>query len=283
MVTHAKAGRANKPVVFTDLDGTLLDHETYSFKEALPALRLLRQRDIPLVVCSSKTRAEIEHLRGKLENTHPFTSENGGGVFVPSGYFDITPEKYGPGKYNVQQEGGYQVIRLGARYAALRKALEELRGEGFEVRGFGDMTAEEVSALTGLSRQEAVMAKERDFDEPFIYRGTELKPLIEAIEAKGFHYTKGRLLHILGDSSKGGAVDILIDLFRGKHGEIVTMALGDSPNDREMLERADYPVIVRKPDRSYDPGLDIPGVIKAEGIGPAGWNSAILKLLSSSI
>lgn len=267
-----------KIVVFTDLDGTLLDHETYSFEEALPALGLLRDRDIPLVVCSSKTRAEIEHLRRRLQNTHPFTSENGGGVFIPSGYFDIPPDSY-----NVEEEGGYQVIRLGARYADLRKALEELRGEGFDVRGFGDMTAEEVSALTGLSRQEAAMAKERDFDEPFVYKGAELKPFIEAIEAKGFHYTKGRLLHILGDSSKGGAVDILIDLYRRKHGEIVTIALGDSPNDREMLERADYAVIVRKPDGSCDPALDIRGVIRADGIGPAGWNKAILKLLSSSL
>jgi mannosyl-3-phosphoglycerate phosphatase len=269
-----KNAPGKKAIVFTDLDGTLLDHETYSFEEALPALALLRERDIPLVVCSSKTKTEIEHYRGKLANTHPFTSENGGGVFIPAGYFHIPP-----GKYSVEEEGGYSIIRLGARYADLRKAIEGLRREGFEVTGFGDMTAEEVSALTGLALQEAAMAKERNFDEPFIYKGTELKPLLDAIEAKGFRHTEGKLLHILGESSKGGAVDILVDLYREKHGDIVTIALGDSPNDREMLERADYPVVVQKPDGSYDPVLDIPGVIIAEGVGPAGWNKAIMRLL----
>jgi mannosyl-3-phosphoglycerate phosphatase len=69
-----------KLVIFSDLDGTLLDRDTYSFEPARPALRLIKERDIPLVLSSSKTRAEIELHRRRLENHHPFTSENGGGV-----------------------------------------------------------------------------------------------------------------------------------------------------------------------------------------------------------
>jgi mannosyl-3-phosphoglycerate phosphatase len=65
-------------LIFTDLDGTLLD-SSYSFNDALPALDLIRERAIPLIICSSKTRAEIEHYRKRLDNRHPFISENGGG------------------------------------------------------------------------------------------------------------------------------------------------------------------------------------------------------------
>jgi phosphoglycolate phosphatase-like HAD superfamily hydrolase len=36
------------PIVFSDLDGTLLDHETYLFDAAQPALNALKARDIPL-------------------------------------------------------------------------------------------------------------------------------------------------------------------------------------------------------------------------------------------
>jgi mannosyl-3-phosphoglycerate phosphatase len=36
-------------LVFKDLDGTLLDRETYSFQAAKPALERLRQLDVPLV------------------------------------------------------------------------------------------------------------------------------------------------------------------------------------------------------------------------------------------
>ncbi|MFQ5696467.1 MAG: mannosyl-3-phosphoglycerate phosphatase, partial [Terriglobia bacterium] len=46
-------------IVFTDLDATLLDHQTYSWAAAEPALRRLRLLGIPLVFCTSKTRAEV--------------------------------------------------------------------------------------------------------------------------------------------------------------------------------------------------------------------------------
>ena len=49
-------------IIFTDLDGTLLDFR-YSYKEAVPALNLIRKKNIPLIICSSKTRAEIEKCR----------------------------------------------------------------------------------------------------------------------------------------------------------------------------------------------------------------------------
>ncbi|MCG7852909.1 MAG: HAD hydrolase family protein, partial [Methanosarcinaceae archaeon] len=49
-----------KYVVFTDLDGTLIDHDTYSYKAARPALAALKKQGIPLIFCTSKTRAEIE-------------------------------------------------------------------------------------------------------------------------------------------------------------------------------------------------------------------------------
>jgi len=73
-------------VIFTDLDGTLLDHCTYSYKEAEKALESIRRKNIPLIVCSSKTREEIEIYRKKLLNNGPFISENGGAIFIPEQY-----------------------------------------------------------------------------------------------------------------------------------------------------------------------------------------------------
>ena len=70
-------------VIFTDLDGTLLDHETYGWKEAKPALNLCKALKVPLILVSSKTRAEMNLLRHELELTSPFISENGGGIFFP--------------------------------------------------------------------------------------------------------------------------------------------------------------------------------------------------------
>jgi mannosyl-3-phosphoglycerate phosphatase len=93
-------------LVFSDLDGTLLDHDTYSFEAALPAIRLLKEKKIPLIICTSKSSGEINRLRPLIGNIDPFISENGGGIFIPEGYF---PHRY---HYNSEIDGFY-VIELG--------------------------------------------------------------------------------------------------------------------------------------------------------------------------
>lgn len=266
-------------IIFTDLDGTLLD-SNYSFAAAAPALDLLRKNSVPLIFCSSKTRAEIEHCRKRLKNIHPFIPENGGGVFSPAGYFPLMVRGQG---FRVRHEEGYSVIKLGRDYSELRRALLELRSEGFEVTGFGDMSIKEVSALTGLKPVDAARSKERSFDEPFVFRGDTQDPerLRKRIEARGLSFTQGEFFHIMGNSDKGRAVEILAGLYRKKFGDIVTIALGDSVNDIEMLERADYAVVIKKPDGTYNPEVvrRVKGCIKSGGIGPAGWNRAVLKLV----
>ena len=265
-----------QPVIFTDLDGTLLDYSRYSYEDALPSLKMIRERDIPLVICSSKTRKEIEYYRKKLGNHHPFISENGGGIFIPKGYF---PFDVSHPRYAISPGRKYHVIRLGAKYEDLRNAVEELRSEGFQVCGFGDMSVEELVGRTNMSVLEAKMAKERDFDEPFLHTGPAYRfpRLLKAIHDRGFKLTQGRFYHILGNSNKGIAVSILIDLYRRKYPEcgILTIALGDSPNDLPMLQRVDRPILVQKIDGSYEPAIHIENLIRADGIGPAGWNSAV--------
>ena len=259
-----------KLVVFTDLDGTLLDADTYSCEPAWGALSLLERLGVPVVICSSKTAAEIAVWRRGLGNLHPFVSENGGGIFIPAGYFSRAI----PG---AKPSGDYSVIGLGAPYARLREAIAKLRAEGFDIKGFGDMTAGEVAELTGLGVEEAALARAREYDEPFVYGGGKesLTRLLEAIVRMGLKYTSGRLMHILGESDKGLAVRRLAEIYRGEHGDVITSAIGDSLNDAPMLAEADYPFLVRKPGGFHDPEIADSRVIKVEGIGPHGWSEAM--------
>lgn len=268
---------SRKLIIFTDLDGTLLD-ERYSFREALPALSLLRKKNVPLIICSSKTRAEIVSLRRKLSNRSPFVSENGGGIYIPRNYFK---QKIVISKLKMKRQKNYTLIELGTPYSDLRRVLLDLRSEGFDVTGFGDLTVKEVSVLTGLEPSAAQMAKQRDFDEVFVFRGNEtaLKKLKCRISEKGFNSTQGVFFHITGKNDKGKAVEILNGLYRKEFGRVFTAALGDSLNDREMLRAVDYPVAVRKSDGSYDKQLKIRGLTRSEGIGPEGWNRAVTRLL----
>jgi mannosyl-3-phosphoglycerate phosphatase len=265
-------------IVFTDLDGTLLD-ESYSFAAAQPALRKTAELDIPLVLCSSKTRKEIEHYRKKLGNSHPFISENGGGIFIPERYF---PDESVLETFSPITEKGYRIIRLGTPYNELRAVIAQLRAEGFALTGFGDLSLYQLVEQTGLPTDEALLCKERDFDEPFLFKGAdnEKEALFHSIQAKGLFTTQGVFFHLLGNNDKGKAVTILSEIYRARYGSIRTVALGDSPNDLPMLESVDFPVAVQRPDGRHHPSLSLPNLYKAEGIGPHGWNSAILDLLA---
>jgi len=257
-------------VVFTDIDGTLVD-ENYSYKGALPALELIKRKKIPLVFCTSKTRAEIEVYRDELGIKDPFISENGGAIFIPVGIFGKTVSK--------KITNGYEVIELGTPYAKLRETLKRVSNlTGCEITGFGDMSVEEISKDSGLDPKDAELAKRREYDEPFRIVGTEeqIGKALELIRAHNLNYTKGgRYYHILGDNDKGKAVRILTEIYRSKNPGIKTIGLGDSYNDIPMLENVDIPVLIKRPDNF----IKFRGAIRSTLIGPDGWSEILLKLI----
>ena len=141
-------------LVFTDLDGTLLDNK-YSFKKATSALKLLKQRKIPLIFCTSKTRAESELYQRKLHIREPFIAENGGAIFIPKDYFDF---KF---KYD-KKVGNHLAIESGASYAKLVKALKIVEKKtDSKIIGFNQMSTKELAKDCGLSLKEASLAKKR--------------------------------------------------------------------------------------------------------------------------
>jgi len=148
-------------IVFTDLDGSLLDGTTYSYEAATPALTALRELGIPLVLVSSKTRAEMEPLRQRLDLHDPFIVENGGAVFVPDGLFDFPLER-------MRTRSPYQVIELGLPYHMLRDVLKQIEhAVETPLQGFGDLSIEAIMRATGLPHADAILAKQREYDEPF--------------------------------------------------------------------------------------------------------------------
>lgn len=262
-------------IVLSDLDGTLLDHTTYAFDAARAALERLHDARVPLVLCTSKTRAEVEPIRAALRNAHPFIVENGGSVCVPIGYFPFEIE-------GAERRGDYAVIPLGDPYAELTRALASAsQASGAEVRGFADMTADEVAAETGLTLSEARLARQREFDEPFMVLESERAPeLFAAIEREGKRWTTGgRFHHITGANDKAAAVRLLVGLYRRQLGDdIRTVGLGDAPNDAEFLREVDVPILIASSRVDQLRAL-VPGGRVTTLEGPAGWNAAVLTLL----
>lgn len=262
-------------LVFTDLDGTLLDHETCSFEPALPAIKTLKEKNIPLVFCTSKTRAEIEEVRLQLHNTHPFISENGGAIFVPKNYF------FHKFKFT-REDSNYFIIELGTPYKKIREAFNQMRLLfPKKLKGFGDLSSKEVAHLCGFSLDQGKLAKKREYDEPFILENEATKEAIQEIAGRSnLNISRGgRFYHLIGQNDKGKAVLMLRDIYKVKSKNLKTIALGDSFNDLPMLKVVDFPILVKKPDGSYDPSVKLDNITLASGAGPTGWSDALLKLL----
>ncbi len=250
-------------VIFTDLDGTLLDHRTYGCEQALPALDRIRDLSVPLIFVSSKTAAELQKIREELNLTEPFISENGGGIHFPA-------QK--------------RIVALGRPYTELQAHLLEIGNAlNLTLRSIDEMSPPELAALTGLSEEGARLAQQRNFDVTFIVQGEfEVQTLEGEVEKRGLKLTRGsRFFHLTGENDKGRAVRNLVEFYkRGARKRIETIGLGDSENDRSMLEEVDIPVIIPNPDSQAPLHLDSPKVIIAPSPGPAGWNAIVLSLLA---
>ena len=269
-------------VVFTDLDGTLLDHVSYRWHSARVALEALRRRRVPLVLVTSKSRAEVAPLLRSLRRREPFVVENGGAVFLPRGYFPFRI----PGVSSAGR--GWLRVALGTPRARLLRALASAaKRSGICVRGFAQMSAREVAELTGLPLATARRAREREFDEPFVILdgGTgAARRLRREITREGLQMMRGsRFFHILGDNNKGDAVKKLLGFFGPFfNSRVRAVGLGDSPNDIPLLRAVDIPVLVARPGGRYDAETltAVPRARRAGGAGPAGWNRAVLRILS---
>lgn len=245
-------------LVFTDLDGTLLCHRTYRWDAARPALEALRHIGAGVVLASSKTAAEIISIRqGMGLEAWPAIVENGAGL-LPAGCRDLPP---------------------GTDYAALRRVLGEVRrGLRCHFRGFGDMDTAEIAAVTGLAPSAAAQAAQRAFSEPGMWSG-EAAARAEFIDHLARHGVSaregGRFLTLSFGVTKADRMAEIIARYRPHK----TLALGDAPNDVEMLEAAGHGVIVANPHRDPLPRLDGEAeghITRTTQAGPRGWNLAVL-------
>ncbi|MGD8738788.1 MAG: mannosyl-3-phosphoglycerate phosphatase [Desulfobacterales bacterium] len=269
-----------KPIIFTDLDGTLLTHDTYSFEPAREAIESLRLHEIPLIFCSAKTRMEQEVYREALGIQDPFVVENGGAVFIKNDYF---PFNF---KYH-RVVGPYKVIEFGKPYRFVTNSLLRVAQElGIELKRYGNMTSEEVAEYTGLDHDAARRAKHREYEETVITSldQGERRMLEARLKNYGLRLTDAARFSGVGQitSDKGRAVEVLADMYRRKYGDIQIYGLGDSHNDAPMLAAVDLPFLVEKQSGDWEQ-IDIPKIGRIEGIGPVGWARAVEKLLSGEL
>jgi len=271
----------NKPklIVFTDLDGTLLDHYTYLWDDALPALEKLFLFNIPVILCTSKTRDESIYFRGQIGLDYPFIVENGAAIFSPLGYFDQ--------QFSRTLNGGYEIKLFGVSYSELVEFLQICKRElNVQLAGFSELSSDEIQNLTRLPIHQAELARRREFNEPFYFLDEcsekKLPEMKSLAESRGLKITKGgRFYHTSGNHDKGLAVKTLVDFFnQDKQSKLISIGIGDSLNDLSMLQNVKIPCLVKNGHKQYNQEVTEQISLKLTGdVGPKGWNNIILELL----
>lgn len=263
-------------VIFSDLDGTLLDVGDHSFEVTGPLMERLARLNIPLIVATSKTLAEVRALVLPGPSL-PIILENGGLLAVPAGPF----ARFAGDRV----VDGDRLVFYSPSHAQILASLDVLREHGFVFDSFHDLGDIGVAERCGMPVDEARLARQRLCSEPILWRDTEARRLEfeRALVDHGLHIVEvDHVLHVLGvGADKGRAMRGLLGLYRLYDWPLAkSMALGDGPNDLPILRAADRPVVVRRADGTWMDAHGLSGAMHTNGIGAQGWCEAVEGLLA---
>jgi mannosyl-3-phosphoglycerate phosphatase len=270
-----KESEPSQILIFTDLDGTLLDLKSYSFQMATEALARVKETETPLIFCSSKTFAEQRYYQKEMAICAPFIVENGAAIFIPKGYFSFV--------YDFKRiSSEYQVIELGVSSTVIKRELQAARKKiNIQFRGYAELSIDELCRLTGLNREAAARACQREYSETLVgISQAETERLNPELLSAGLSCTWGSRFCTVASAhiDKGNAVRQLIALFQKRLGPVRTIGLGDGANDAALLAAVDEAFLVQKPNQSWET-ISVSRYIAVEGVGPIAWNRVVSNLL----
>ncbi|WP_111891418.1 HAD-IIB family hydrolase [Acinetobacter sp. MB5] len=256
-------------LIVTDLDGSLLDHNDYSWSAAEPCLSRLIQMNIPIMFCTSKTRSEVHMLQVQMGlSGQPAICENGAILLV---------------------EGKTKIISADCanlNYCEITQILDRIRAVyGLDFTGFHDVDTQQIMKWTNLPIESARLAQERLASEPIIWQGTSLqfKQFQQCLEEYRLCLIQGgRFWHVMNiGSDKGAALSAFLQQERHQQRYWKTVGLGDSPNDLPLLEITNFAVVIRT-GQSNGIALsrkDLQNIYYSEYYGPKGWCQGIQHFL----
>jgi mannosyl-3-phosphoglycerate phosphatase family protein len=249
-------GTAHRLAVFTSVDSTLLDAQTFDAGPNRAAVRRLLAANVPVIPVSVMTFDELLPIAGDLGMRHAMVVEAGGAIARWSGKaWEVEP--CGP-----PAETLLDVVR----------DIEDRSGASLLV--YSAMPEREAARLSGRTGEMLHASTHRRFSEPFVIETGDSEAVRNAAAAIGFSVRKGRrFLHLCRACDQGEAFTRLRDELQCE----LTIALGSAVVDAEFLSQADIPIILPGPDGTPDAELraTVPHARIAPAAGPHGWAAAI--------
>ncbi|WP_234041856.1 HAD-IIB family hydrolase [Persicirhabdus sediminis] len=269
----------NRFLIFSDLDGTLLHHDTYDWSPAAPMISEIKKQGHILVLNSSKTLAEMIQLADDMQLTYPLVIENGAAIAIPTSFSTSPPA----GLRCSDTVGEYRLYPMGTPRKELLPILAEMRSEGYQFEGFADWSDQQIAEATGLPLDRARLAGQRFGTEPLLWRGDEasFQSFKAELESRNLRVLKGgRFSHISGKFDKADGLAALLNHAKqdDSSSNWKTIALGDSQNDQAMLNAADIAVVL--PNHSGDTiQVDNDCLYTPSKPSSEGWNDALAQIL----
>lgn len=257
-------------LVFTDLDGSLLDHHCDDWAQARTWLTRLGDAGVPVILVTSRTRAELMALRLDLGlGGAPFIAEGGAVIGLPPAW------QHGRLDRDPNDIDGLRIKTLGVDIHFLRQRLPVLRERlAVAFRCLSELPLEEVVAETGLDEPRARLARVREGSMPLLWDDSEeaLAAFREALRDDGLTLIRsGRCWHVMGDIDKGRAVHWLVARFSALRGAPPqTLGLGDGPDDAALLQAVDRASLIRA-GHLHPVEIDHPALYRTSRLGPGGW------------
>lgn len=264
-------------VIFTDIDGTLLDSYFPDLNKAKKLVEKTIQNGIHLILCSSKTELEQDLIRSNIQLKEPFIVENGGATIIPLGYFKKS-------KFNHSKKfQNKYIIETGGSSFKIRSLLKKIRTKHkINFKGTSDLSIPELSKITKLSEDYAKRMITRKYSETIVQINSKDMPnFVINVEELGLKVIPGgQYFDITLGNDKGTAAKILMEIFRKEYeNNVIFFGIGDSKNDESMLSLMNHSILVQKPDASWQ-NLSIDNLQKVKGIGTRGWEVALEIILN---
>ena len=262
----------NKIIIFTDLDGTLLNEENFSFKQIITFIKnLLKLDNFFIFFISSKTKEEMINLRKKMNINVPLIYENGAGIYDLK-FCNLIKE---PLKKNI--------VLAKKKIKEIKKKTNLFRGIKSNIRFLDSMDLKEVKMILGLPTDEIQFAIDRKFSRLFLFDGVESNLKNQALE-HGLSINKGGRVYSISDNfTKADAFKFVKNKIKKNYPHSNFIGLGDSENDKKLLEAVDFACIIKNKNKQLNLNKKTSFIFRSKYEAPFGWREIIKKVMKLKI
>ncbi len=247
-------------LIFTDLDGTLLNRDTFKFDSIKIFLNELKNKNFIIIPNSSKTEDEIIEFNNEANFKFPFISENGSIIHNLNFLSGEFPDK----------------IILAKKIHEIQNIFDKNINQDLKskCKVISNLTTPEQIQIFGLPENKLKQVFKRTCTIPIKFEGNNKEKfrLKNILLENGLDFKDGGRVLNLGDRiNKGDAMKKIIFMLKNKFKfKPKTIAVGDNHNDIEMLKISDIPCLVKN-DKFINKDLQIKNLIISKQTAPEGW------------